>query len=83
MTTLTIQQLKRGLAAIQERASEGEWITVQRHGRAVARLGPPQEPGLHVGSRYETRHGIKARGRRLSNGAYLLALQDDRGGERR
>jgi antitoxin (DNA-binding transcriptional repressor) of toxin-antitoxin stability system len=38
------------MAAILKRVLRGEWITVLEHGRAVARLGPPQEPGLHVGS---------------------------------
>jgi antitoxin (DNA-binding transcriptional repressor) of toxin-antitoxin stability system len=81
MTNITIQELKQGMAAILKRVLRGEWITVLKHGRAVARLGPPQEPGLHVGSRYGTGYRIEARGRRLSKGAYLMALQDDRGGE--
>jgi hypothetical protein len=57
-------------------------ITVQKlkHGRAVARLGPPQEPGLHIGSRHGTGYRIEARGSQLSNGAYLMALRDDRDG---
>jgi antitoxin (DNA-binding transcriptional repressor) of toxin-antitoxin stability system len=81
MTNITVLELKQGMAAILKRVLRGEWITVLKHGRAVARLGPPGEPGLHVGSRYGTDYRIEARGSRLSNGTYLMALQDDRGGE--
>lgn len=80
MTSITVQKLKLCMAAILRRVLRGEWITVLKHGRAVARLGPPQEPGLHIGSRHGTGYRIEARGSQLSNGAYLMALRDDRGG---
>jgi len=81
MISIAVQELKQSMAAILKRVLRGEWITVLKHGRAVARFGPPQEPGLHIGSRYGTGYRIRARGCQLSNGAYLMALQDDRGGE--
>jgi len=81
MTSITIQELKQAMAAVLKRVGLGEWITVLRHGKPVARLGPPAEPGLHVGSRYDTGYRITAAGRRLTRGAWLAVLADDRGGE--
>ncbi len=81
MTNVTIQDLKQSMAAVLKRVGLGEWITVCKHGKPVARLGPPCEPGLHVGSRFGTDYRIEPAGRRLSRGAYLAVLADDRGGD--
>ncbi len=70
MASISTQFLKQNLSEILRRAAKGEWITVLRHGRAVARLGPAVEPGLHVGSRYDTDIEIRPIGRRLTKGAY-------------
>ena len=82
MTSVTVQQLKQALAAILERVGLGESITVLKHGRPVARLGPPVESGLHVGPRAGTGYRLKPHGRRLTRGAYLDVLAEDRRGER-
>ncbi len=82
MTSVTIQELKQSMAAVLARVGLGEWVTVLRHGKPVARLGPAVEPGVHVGSRFGKGAGIVAAGRRLSRGAYLAVLAEDRSGER-
>ena len=81
MTTVTVQELKQAMAAVLKRVGLGEWITILKHGKPVARLGPPVEPGLHVGSRFGTGMRITPFGRRMTRGAYLAVLADDRGGE--
>jgi prevent-host-death family protein len=78
MTHVTIQELKQALAAVLKRVGLGEWVTVVKHGRPVARLGPPSDPGVHVGVRFDTGYRIVPVGRRLTRGAYLEALADDR-----
>jgi prevent-host-death family protein len=81
MDTVTVEQLKQTLANVLKRVGLGQWVTVLRHGRPVARLGPPSEPGLHVGARSDLGVVPAPCGRRLSKGAYLTVLADDRGGE--
>ena len=81
MASVSTQTLKQTLAAVLRRVAKGEWITVSRHGRAVARLGPPDEPGLHVGSRYGGDVEIEPLGRKLTKGAFLSVLADDRGAD--
>lgn len=81
MTSISIQELKQALAEALRRVGLGEWITVLRHGQPVARLGPPTEPGVHVGQRFATGAVISPMGRKLTGGAYLGALADDRGGD--
>lgn len=81
MASISTQALKQTLADVLRRVATGEWITVLRHGRPVARLGPPAEPHLHVGARHGGDDGIEPAGRRLTKGAYLDVLADDRGGE--
>ncbi len=81
MSTISTQTLKQTLADVLRRVARGEWITVLRHGRPVARLGPPADPGLHIGARHGDDAGILPAGRRLTKGAYLGVLADDRGGE--
>lgn len=81
MASISAQALKQTLAAVLRRVALGEWITVLRHGRPVARLGPPEEPGLHLGPRYDSDVQLESFGRRLTKGAYLAALAEDRGGE--
>ncbi len=81
MASISTQTLKQTLSEVLRRVAKGEWITVLRHGRAIARLGPADEPGLHVGSRYDSDVEIRPLGRKLTNGAYLSVLADDRGGE--
>ena len=79
MPTVTIQELKQAMAAILKRVALGEWITILKHGKPVARLGPPMEPGLHVGSRFGTGGRLAPFGRRMTRGAYLAVLAEDRG----
>lgn len=81
MANISTQALKQTLADVLRRVGLGEWITVLRHGRPVARLGPPDEPGLHTGARYGEDVRLAPAGKRLSKGAYLSVLQDDRGSE--
>ncbi len=81
MPSVTIQQLKQSMAAVLKRVGLGEWLTVLKHGKPVARLGPPAEAGLHVGRRFDTGAALSPVGRRLTRGAYLEVLADDRGGE--
>ncbi len=83
MSSISIQDLKQALADAIRRVGLGEWITILRHGQPVARLGPPNEAGLHVGSRFDSEARIAPFGRRLTGGAYLEVLADDRGGEER
>jgi prevent-host-death family protein len=81
MTSLSVQELKAALGEVLDRVFRGEQITVLRHGRPVARLVPAAEPGLHIGARWDSGEGIQAAGKRLSRGAYLDVLAEDRGGE--
>jgi prevent-host-death family protein len=79
MTTISVQELKAALGEVLDRVANGESITVLRHGRPVARLAPPYPPGVHVGDLFESGEGIAPAGWRLSKGAYLEVLADDRG----
>ena len=81
MASISTQTLKQTLSAVLRRVALGEWITLLRHGRPVARLGPPDEPGLHVGGSYGGDLRIEPAGRQLTKGAYLSVLADDRGSE--
>jgi prevent-host-death family protein len=81
MTSLSVQELKASLGEVLDRVLRGEQITVLRHGKPVARLVPAVEPGLHYGSRWDCGEGIRPLGHRLSGGAYLDVLAEDRGGE--
>lgn len=81
MTSISVQDLKAALGEVLDRAARGEWITVLRHGKPVAKLGPAAEPGVHVGARFDKGEGIRPAGRRLSKGAYLQVLAEDRGSE--
>lgn len=81
MPSISTQTLKQTLAEVLRRVAKGEWITVLRHGRAVARLGPADEPGLHVGARFGSEVEIEPLGRSLTKGAYLKVLAADRGGD--
>lgn len=83
MSSISVQDLKQALSDALRRVGLGEWITILRHGRPVARIGPPDEPGLHVGIRVGSKSGLKPMGRRLTGGAYLRALADDRDGDDR
>lgn len=83
MSSISVQDLKQALAEALRRVGLGEWITILRHGRPVARIGPPDEPGLHIGERVGSKSGLKPMGRKLTGGAYLRALADDRDGDDR
>ncbi|MCU0863423.1 MAG: type II toxin-antitoxin system prevent-host-death family antitoxin [Planctomycetes bacterium] len=83
MASISVQDLKQTLADILRRVGLGEWITIHKHGKPVAKLGPICEAGVHVGPRFDTDVRIIPFGRRLSGGAYLSALADDRGGDDR
>lgn len=45
MSAVGAYEAKTHLAALLDRVEKGEQITITRHGRAVATLGPP--PGAH------------------------------------
>lgn len=81
MASISVQDLKQALADVLRRVGLGEWITVLRHGQPVARLGPPTEPGVHVGRRFGAKDGLAPAGRKLTGGAYLDVLADDRGAD--
>jgi antitoxin (DNA-binding transcriptional repressor) of toxin-antitoxin stability system len=81
MSSISIQELKQALAEALRRVGLGEWITILRHGQPVARIGPPTEPGVHIGRRFASAAGITPMGRKLTGGAYLGALADDRGSD--
>ena len=81
MASISTQTLRQTLSEVLRRVARGEWITLLRHGRPVARLGPPDQPGLHVGARYGGDVRIEPAGRQLTKGAYLWVLADDRGRE--
>lgn len=83
MNSISVQELKQALSEALRRVGLGEWITVLRHGRPVARIGPPDEPGLNVGPRVGAKSGLTSMGRRMTGGAYLRALADDREGDGR
>jgi antitoxin (DNA-binding transcriptional repressor) of toxin-antitoxin stability system len=78
MSDITVQDLKQTLARVLARVGLGEWFTVLRHGKPVARLLPPEEPGVHVGDRFGTAHRIRSAGKRLSRSAFLDVLAEDR-----
>ncbi len=78
MSDITVQDLKQTLARVLARVGLGEWFTVLRHGKPVARLLPPAEPGVHSGDRFGSEHRIQSAGKRLSRGAFLAVLAEDR-----
>ena len=82
MPNISIQELKQTLASVLRRVRLGEWFTLLKHGKPVARFGPVSEPGVHTGSRYERDDRIEPLGRRATGGAYLDVLAADRSGDR-
>ena len=44
-TTINIHAAKSSLSRLVKRAEKGEWITIARAGRPVARLGPTPQSG--------------------------------------
>jgi antitoxin (DNA-binding transcriptional repressor) of toxin-antitoxin stability system len=81
MSDITVQDLKQTLARVLARVGLGEWFTVLRHGKPVARLLPPEEPGLHIGDRFGADHRLRSAGKRLTRGAFLDVLFEDRQGD--
>lgn len=83
MGTIRVEDLESALADALRRVELGESITILRDGQPLARLCPPDEPGLHVGERVGSKSGLRPMGRKLTGGAYLRALADDRDGDDR
>jgi len=81
MASITIRDLKQATASVLRRVRLGEWFTVLEHGKAVARLGPAAEPGVHVGSRFDRDDRLEPLGRRASRATYLDVLAADRSSE--
>jgi antitoxin (DNA-binding transcriptional repressor) of toxin-antitoxin stability system len=78
MKKVSIQDLKATLSATVAEAEAGATIVVTRHGEAVAMMGPPATPGVHIGRKfgaYRLRPAIKQNTR----GRYLKVLDEDRG----
>jgi antitoxin (DNA-binding transcriptional repressor) of toxin-antitoxin stability system len=80
MAFIRIQDLEQSLAEAIHRVGLGEWLTILHRGVPVARLGPPSEAGLHVGSRFDSSGRIVPFGRELTGGAWRDVLAEDRGG---
>jgi antitoxin (DNA-binding transcriptional repressor) of toxin-antitoxin stability system len=75
--TVSIDELKRNLAALVAAAAGGERIVITRHGRPVASLSRVDFEHLHVGPLAERAH-LKPLLRAPTRGAYLQVLADDR-----
>ncbi len=81
MKTVQIQELKRDLSALIERAAAGEAIEVTRHRRPVVWLVPAGHEGLHVGERCGRGRLEPLRDLRLSR-PIAGTLADDRAKDR-
>ena len=72
---ITYSEARRSLAALLERASQGERITITRRGTPVAELGPaPSRPKLDLESLRDVRARIGATER--ENGVLLARKQE-------
>lgn len=70
-------EAKTHLAALLDRVERGERVTITRHGRAVAVLGPPtSEPGRTTDAAVSALLELR-RGRRLGEGLTVRDLIDE------
>ena len=73
---ISYSEARRSLAALLERAARGERITITRHGKPVAELGPTAaRPTLDLGNLRAVRESVSAL--QTENGA-LLAREQER-----
>ena len=77
MKTVSIDELKRNLAALVDAAAGGERILTTQHRRPVASLTQADIEHVHVG-RQARRGSIKPLLRAATRGAYLAVLAEDR-----
>jgi prevent-host-death family protein len=61
-----IRELRQNLSELLDRVTAGEEILVQRHGRVVARLLPPDPAERMLPSMHEFRESVQIHGRPLS-----------------
>jgi prevent-host-death family protein len=78
MRSVSIDELKRNLAAIVAAAARGERILITRHRRPVASLSRADLEHVHVGPQ-AGRASLKPLLRAATRGAYLDVLAEDRG----
>lgn len=77
MKTVSMDELKRNLAAIVDEAAAGEHIVITRHRRPVASLTKADLEHVHVGAR-AGRGALRPLLKSATRGAYLEVLADDR-----
>jgi hypothetical protein len=77
MKTVSIDELKRNLAALVAAAEGGERILITRHRRPVASLSRANLEYVHVGT-LAGRASLKPLLRAATRGAYLEVLAEDR-----
>ena len=72
---ITYSQARRSLAELLERAAQGERITITRHGKPVAELGPtPIRPLLNLSRLKAVRTEVG--GTKTENGVLLARQQE-------
>ena len=77
MRTVSIDELKRRLAALVDEAGRGERILITRHRRPVASLTGPGLEHVHVAAR-SRRAALRPLLDAPTRGAYLEVLAEDR-----
>lgn len=81
MSFLRIEDLELALADAIRRVGLGEWITIVHRGVPVARLDPPSEVEVRIGSRFDAGGRIAPFGHRLTDGVWREVLAEDRGAD--
>ena len=73
---ITYSQARRSFASLLERAAQGERITITRHGRPIAELGPTAaRPRLDLARLRDTRASV---GKAQRENGVLLAREQER-----
>ena len=74
---MSLQELKRHLSRLVDRARAGERIVITRYRQPVAELGSPSTTGLRTGAAYGT--GLDGPPLdKATGGRYLDVLEEDR-----
>ena len=79
MSAVSIDELKRNLSALVDRAAAGARILITKHRRPVAWLGPAGAEHLRIGAR-SAKAAFKPLLRAPTRGQYLDVLVQDRRG---
>ena len=77
MNSLSIREARKHLSELVSAAERGEFVTITRRGRKVARLGPVEKkPARGLPDLTEFRASLKVKGRSLSDEVIALRREE-------